>query len=414
MSPSANPDSNNRRLTRGRVLLVTPQPFYEDRGTPISLRYVLRGLSELGYQVDVLAFPLGRPIEVPRTRIYRTPNPFRFRSVPIGLSWKKIVLDIFQFFELRKRLSETHYDWIHAVEEAVFTAAILRRPGRNGLIYDMASSLPEHLALQFPFGHPVARSVLRRLERWVVRRTDRVVCSAGLLEHVRTIVPKHPATEWWFPASRKTVSNAEVARLRRDLGIGEDDTVLLYTGNFSRYQGVPTLLSAIGPVVTRVPDTLFVLVGASASQAAAIQRRIDPAIKPNLRILERQPWERMRAFLALADFLISPRVHGNNAPLKIFEYLASGTPILASDISAHRAVLDESRAVFFEPTSRGIAQAVLQVLSDPASAAALGVAARRHAEEQLTWPKFVALLDRIYSEDAVAATAPANPRMANR
>src|SRR5690606_8496034 len=48
-----------------RILVVTPQPFYEDRGTPIALRYLLRALTELGYAVDLLVFPIGREIEIP-------------------------------------------------------------------------------------------------------------------------------------------------------------------------------------------------------------------------------------------------------------------------------------------------------------------------------------------------------------
>jgi len=45
-----------------RVLLVTPQPFFEERGTPIAVRLTARALIESGYEVDLLAFPLGEDI----------------------------------------------------------------------------------------------------------------------------------------------------------------------------------------------------------------------------------------------------------------------------------------------------------------------------------------------------------------
>src|ERR1700722_8005801 len=76
-----------------RVLLVTPQPFYEDRGTPIAVRYVAQALSELGAHVDILAFPVGRSVSIPRVRIMRCANPLRLKRVPIGFSWRKIALD---------------------------------------------------------------------------------------------------------------------------------------------------------------------------------------------------------------------------------------------------------------------------------------------------------------------------------
>ena len=68
-----------------RVLVVAPQPFYEDRGTPIAVRQVVEGLSQLGYSVDLLTYPVGSGIQVPGVRLMRTANPLRFKSVPVGL-----------------------------------------------------------------------------------------------------------------------------------------------------------------------------------------------------------------------------------------------------------------------------------------------------------------------------------------
>ena len=51
-----------------RMLVVAPQPFYSDRGTPIAIRQLLEALSELGYQPDVLTYPLGRSPEIPKRR----------------------------------------------------------------------------------------------------------------------------------------------------------------------------------------------------------------------------------------------------------------------------------------------------------------------------------------------------------
>ena len=77
---------------KGRVLLVTPQPFYEDRGTPIAVRLVARALSEIGFHVDLLAFRSASPSQC-RTYNHRCANPLRLGRVPIGFSWKKAVLD---------------------------------------------------------------------------------------------------------------------------------------------------------------------------------------------------------------------------------------------------------------------------------------------------------------------------------
>ena len=107
------------------VLLVTPQPYYEDRGTPIAISMVLRALTELGYSVDVLAFPLGVTTKTNGVRIIRCSNPLGIRSVPIGFSWRKAALDLFLTAKMNWLLGTRQYTCIHAVEEAALFAACL-------------------------------------------------------------------------------------------------------------------------------------------------------------------------------------------------------------------------------------------------------------------------------------------------
>ena len=84
----------------GRILVVAPQPFYEDRGTPIAVRQVLEALSELGRPVDLLTFPIGSDVAIRGLRIFRSANPFGFQRVPIGLSIRKVILDLPLTWEL--------------------------------------------------------------------------------------------------------------------------------------------------------------------------------------------------------------------------------------------------------------------------------------------------------------------------
>ncbi|HTK41735.1 MAG TPA: hypothetical protein VL287_09085, partial [Gemmatimonadales bacterium] len=55
-----------------RVLVVAPEPFYEDRGTPIAIRSVLAALSELHYEVDLLTYPVGQAVSIPGLQVIRT------------------------------------------------------------------------------------------------------------------------------------------------------------------------------------------------------------------------------------------------------------------------------------------------------------------------------------------------------
>ena len=100
-----------------RLLIVSPQPFYQDRGTPIAVSQLAAALSALGYDVDLLAYPIGTPMHLPGLRILRGHNPFGIRQVRIGFSFKKLVLDAGMLLPLISLLHTREYGAVHALEE---------------------------------------------------------------------------------------------------------------------------------------------------------------------------------------------------------------------------------------------------------------------------------------------------------
>jgi len=228
-----------------RVLVVAPQPFYEDRGTPIAVRQVLQALGELGRPVDLLTFPIGTDVAIPGLRIFRSGNPLGFHSVRVGFSVRKLVLDLPLTWAFQRRVSRERYACIHAVEEAAFPAAVLARRHGVPLLYDMQSSLAEQLACLRPLGFAPARAALNAMERWLLRRSSMVVTSAGLAERVRAMVPEVPVREWYYASAPADSSPEAVQRLRAALGLASKGPVVLYSGTFEAYQGLPQLIAAI-------------------------------------------------------------------------------------------------------------------------------------------------------------------------
>lgn len=384
---------------RKRVLVVAPQPFYQDRGTPIAVRQVVEGLGQLGYRVDLLTYPVGADIEAPGLRLIRAANPFGIKNVPVGLSVQKILLDIPLTLALQRQLSRGGYTCVHAVEEAAFPAVLLGRRYRVPVIYDMQSSLPEQLVTRVGFRSLPMRLLANRLERWLLARADFVVSSAGLESRVHRIAPNARVREWHYPSVMVRAAETDGDALRRRLAISPDVPVVLYGGTFESYQGLTELIQAIPMVRAAIPAATFVLVGAENGSGSALRAQAASLIQAGaLRILDRQPRHEISSYFSMADVLVSPRSHGGNLPLKVFDYLAAGRPIVATDIPTHRTVLNQQRAVLVPPHSRGLAEGILSLLGDPERAARLGHAARAYAEERLGWSSFVASLGHLYEE----------------
>ncbi|HEY9015333.1 MAG TPA: glycosyltransferase, partial [Gemmatimonadales bacterium] len=298
---------------------------------------------------------------------------------------------------LFSRLRSGAYTCIHAVEEAAFPAALLGRHYRVPVIYDMQSSLPEQLATHPVFGATPVRHLLEQLEAWLLRRSDMVVSSAGLAGLVRRVAPGTPLREWQFPSVMVPAARGDAERLRRRLAIPLDRPVVLYGGTFESYQGLGQLIEAIPAVRAVVPDATFVLVGAENGTGAAVRAQGAELIQSGaLQVIDRLPRHEMLGYLGLADVVVSPRSYGGNLPLKVFDYLAAGRPIVATDIPTHRTVLNEDRAVLVAPQSRELARGILSLLLDPERADRLARAGRRYAEEHLGWARFVDSLGDLY------------------
>jgi glycosyltransferase involved in cell wall biosynthesis len=310
---------------------------------------------------------------------------------------RKLVLDLAMTPSLVRLLRSGRYECVHAVEEAAYLVAALRG-NTPPLLYDMQSSIPEQLNRQVRLP-PGAARLLRAGERWLLERADIVVASAGLADTVRRQVPGGRVREWTFFSALPETTDGEVEELRRELELAADRPVVLYAGNFAPYQGFDTLLEAASRVVEAVPDVCFVLVGASDSELRQVGERGSNLIgSGHVRLVARQPRRQISAFLALADLCVSPRAWGDNLPLKIFEYLSAGKPIVATDIHAHRALLSDSHAVLVPNTSAGLQAGILRLLSDKPLAEKLARSGRAHAKADLGWKAFVRQVETLYQE----------------
>jgi glycosyltransferase involved in cell wall biosynthesis len=161
-----------------------------------------------------------------------------------------VILDFILLPAILERTRREKYACIYALEEAAFLVLLLRRWHKLPLIYDMQSSLPEQLEAYPVLGLAVFQRLLRYFERWMIRKAERVVCSAGLRKYVLSVEPAANVREWHFPGEPGEIPASDPGRLRKDLGIDPGSRIVLYTGNFEPYQGVGRLLDAALKVVS--------------------------------------------------------------------------------------------------------------------------------------------------------------------
>ncbi|MGF1542170.1 MAG: glycosyltransferase [Pleurocapsa sp.] len=172
------------------ILFLIPHPFYQERGSPIADDLVLRVLSEREESVDVIAYPEGRDIYYKNINLYRTLSIPFIKNIRPGFSWKKIIYDILIFLKTIQLICTKKYHLIHAVEETVFIALLLKIILNIPYVYDMDSSLVQQMIEKYSFLAPV-KSFFEWFEKIAVENAEVVmpVCQA-LAEDIIKYRPK--------------------------------------------------------------------------------------------------------------------------------------------------------------------------------------------------------------------------------
>jgi glycosyltransferase involved in cell wall biosynthesis len=194
------------------------------------------------------------------------------------------------------------------------------------------------------------------------------VC-ASLTNGVRARAPRLPVFQVEDPplADRADPPPQDsVAALRRELTLGPLP-VVLYSGNFEPYQGVELLLDAMAVF----PKAQLVLMGGEPAEIDRLRKRAaELGSAARCVFAGKRPPSELPQFLALADVLASPRVKGENTPFKVYTYLASGKPLVATRIATHTQLLDDTNAFLVDPTPAAFAEGLQRALSQPTEAAA--------------------------------------------
>jgi len=344
----------------------------------------------MGACVDVLTYHEGEPVDIPGVKIHRIAPPPLVKQVPIGPSWKKLVCDFVMIGQFKRMIQETRYDVIHAVEESAFMAA------RSGVpfVIDMDSLMSRQLVEKSKLFWPASK-LFEWLERHALRRCVGVL---AVCESLAQEARKYQANVHVLPDVAMTGNG--VAVLPESLTTARG-LRLMYVGNLQQYQGVDLMLEAFAAVAPEYPDATLIIVGgnpeeiARYSREAARYRMLD-----RVRFVGQTPIESLAQTLSFSDVLISPRIRGENTPMKLYSYLISGRPVLATRLATHLQVVTDDHAFLVEPTAEDMARGMRALIESRELRERLGAAGRELASRCYGQAAFRQRLEDFYQKIA--------------
>jgi glycosyltransferase involved in cell wall biosynthesis len=385
-----------------KILMIAPEPFFEPRGTPISVYQRLSALSSLGYQVDLVTYHVGENVDINNVTIHRIMRIPYVQHVKVGPSFAKPLLDLFLLFKSFMMMIFHRYDLLHTHEEAAFIGVFLSKIFRTPHIYDMHSSLP-HQLVNFKYGWRMLIWLFTGLERWVLMNSTAIITVGEDLEVlVKNINPSaNVSTIENIPLLFEDieVTESKVEDLQRTLAIQSSQPVVVYTGTFEAYQGIDLILDSAKRLVPSYPNIRFILVGGRPDQVAHWKTKaLELEVKDFIIFTGIVSPHEAACYMHLASILVSPRIKGTSVPLKIYSYLSASKPIIATSVPAHTQVLNNEVALLVDPNPEALAEGIAELirndeLRDQLSRNAKVLADKKH---NTTW--YLRKLESIYPQ----------------
>lgn len=387
-----------------KVLLLAPQPFFQERGTPIAVRLASEVLaSDKSMQVEVLCYEEGTPVAIPNVLVRRARTPRFLRGIGPGVSLKKILSDLFLFgavIRLLWKCRHAPFDLVHAVEESVFMALIVRKLFGLPYVYDMDSYLSSQLVERWQWLKPV-QPLLRSLEGVAVKNAEGVICVCdALMQTARSL----GASRVFLLSDVSLLDvpgldcGSDGIDLRSKYEIPSDSLILLYVGNLEPYQGIDLLIEGFRLAAAEYGAISLVIAGGRREHIESYEKICEQLdIASRVHFTGPRPLHELKSLLEQADVLVSPRISGNNTPMKLYSYLHAGRPILATNLETHTQVLDSGNSLLADPAPSAFASGIVRLANDGPLRERLATSARRAAEENYTLPIFRERLLAIYS-----------------
>ena len=179
---------------------------------------------------------------------------------------------------------------------------------------------------------------------------------------------------------------------RRTLGL-EAAEVIGFVGSFGPWHGAPVLASAFVQLAAKRPTARLLLVGDGPERERVLAILREGGVRDRVVLTGKVPPSRVPALLDACDVLASPHVDLGGgveffgSPTKLFEYMASGRPIVASRLGQIGEVLEQQVSAILVPPGddKELAAALERVLEDASLGDQLGREARRIAIQRHSW-----------------------------
>ena len=259
------------------------------------------------------------------------------------------------------------------------------------------------------WANPVRTRIISRISTIVARRADMVRCvsrsiarnavASGVRSNRVTYLPPRVDLSLFDPSSAARLRPS----VRKSLGV-QDRKVLLFIGTLVRRKGVDQLIRATPRIASKHPDVSVLIVGAGPilSDLRGLADRL--GVSDRVTFLGSTTHREVPRLFAAADLFVLPS-RNEGVPRVILEAMASGLPVVATNVGGVSEAIDDGKTGFLIPPddTHALTTRISSLLDDPHLVGRVGSAARRNIATEYEREANIRAYAQLISDLACAA-----------
>jgi glycosyltransferase involved in cell wall biosynthesis len=385
-----------------KILYITLENLSFHKGSVVHVKEIINGLRKLGHPVGLVACSLNKSEKADHFYNLNIIPSFMLRLLMLKRQ-PHIASLCFLFLYLIRILPQ--YDIIYARDfHTVIIALFPRLLFRKKLVFEVNGIASEERRLKkdSPFSH-ILVFFIKRAEKLATRYSESVISVAPKIKLYLTqnfncpsgkikVISNGVNTEVFCPIH----DSPFLVEWKNRLGIKSEDTVIAYVGNLAPWQGIDDLLEIAFHLLSKNKDLKFLIVGEGPLKPLLLRKVLNSGYDGDIVFTGMLNHEEIPFIINLADICVAPLRVMTGSPIKVFEYMACGKPVVTSRIEGLEFIEAEGVGRLTAPEDIiGLEEALTELIKEPCKRADMGQKGMQIARERFSWESRVVEIENL-------------------
>lgn len=384
-----------------RILVIAPDVFYETKNSnAVHLHEVISNLKK-----NAEVFTIARDTK----NIKLKENVYLVKEILDIHPFRNVTASINAFMSGLKILRKQDIDVIYERHHIFDTGIILAKLFNIPCISEVNGILTDEAKVSGSYGE-IAQKIVRMIEKFFLRRSDKIVAVTPCIKRVLeteynaeskniVVIPNGANTDLFKPMDQKEA--------KEELKLVQDANYVGFVGNLAPWQGVEYLVQSAPSILKEIPNARFLIVGDGQMKEELMDLAEKTGVSDKFIFTGAVPYEEVPKYINASDVCVAPFIKERNmriglSPLKIYEYLACGTPVVSSMIPNLEFIEEQNAGILVEPENpEELAKAIIKLLKDEKLRKKMGRNGREYVVKNHSWETVAERVAEV-CEDAVA------------